>query len=136
MPQTGQARKREGAIAALLTAPTLPKAAEAAGISLSTLRRWLADPTFLAEYRKAKGELVGFATGRLKSAMSKAVEVLEEVAGAKDCPAPARVAAARAILETAIRSHELDNVAGGIDTLRELLDESRKQWERENAAQA
>jgi hypothetical protein len=124
MPQTGQSRKREAAVAALLTARTLAAGAEAAGVSLSTLRRWLQDDDFVKAYRKAKSELVGFATGRLKGAMAKAVLTLEEVAEAKDSPPPARVAAARAILELGIHSHELESVEAKLDELERVAREN------------
>jgi hypothetical protein len=46
--------RRERAIAALLNCPTIDSAARTAGISSRTLRNWLADPGFAAEYRRAR----------------------------------------------------------------------------------
>lgn len=123
----GRARFREAVISALLTARTLDEAAKQSGISRRTIQRWLADPDFAQAYAKAKAELVNFATGRLKSAMSKAVVVLEDVADAKDCPAAARVSAARVILEFA---QDKGDTAAGQEVLRELLRESADEWRR------
>ncbi|HEX4065112.1 MAG TPA: hypothetical protein VHZ09_03735 [Acidobacteriaceae bacterium] len=123
MPQTGKARRKEAAIAALLSAPTLAKAAELSEVSIRTLRRWLEDPGFSKAYAKAKGELVVFATGRLKGAMAKAVEVLEQVAEAKDNPPPARVSAARAILELGMYSHEAEGLQEKIAELERQVAE-------------
>lgn len=123
--QWGKKRKQEEAIAALLTAPTLAKAAEVAGISERTLRRWLDDEQFAKAYRKTKGELVGFATGRLKGAMAKAVEALQDVAEAKDSPPPARVSAARAILELGMYSHESEDLQAKIADLERIAQEDK-----------
>lgn len=129
MPQQGQARKKELAIAALISAPSLVEAATTAGVSVRTLRRWLEDEEFQRAYRKAKGELVGFATGRLKGAMAKAVKVLEDVAEAKENPPAARVSASRAILELGLYSHEAEDLEAKIAELerraQEMEDEDR-----------
>ena len=53
MTQTGQTRKQEQAIAALLTETTIEAAATVCGVSLRTLKRWLADDGFQREYRAA-----------------------------------------------------------------------------------
>ena len=48
--------KKHKALLALLTNPTKERAAEAAGITSKTLRGYLADPEFQAEYKKARSE--------------------------------------------------------------------------------
>ena len=50
--------KQQKALLALLTTPTKEKAAAAAGITSKTLRGYLADPEFQAEYRKAFAGMV------------------------------------------------------------------------------
>jgi hypothetical protein len=54
-------RKREKAIAALLTEPTIAQAAKAAGIGEKTLRRWLKSPEFSLAYDAARRELIDVA---------------------------------------------------------------------------
>jgi hypothetical protein len=95
-------RKREQAIAALLTEPTQAQAAAKAGISEATLQRWLNLPEFRAAYRKARRRLVEGAVGRIQAATGQAVDTLLEVArgGAKDGD---RVRAAVALLDHALR---------------------------------
>ena len=50
--------KQVQALAALLTQPTKEKAAQAAGIGVTTLKRYLDDPEFQEEYQKAVSDLV------------------------------------------------------------------------------
>jgi hypothetical protein len=97
-----RSRKREQAIAALLSEPTVQAAAPKAGVSLSTLKRWLKEPGFRAAYRRARRELVEGAVGRMQAATGEAVTTLLTVArsGARDGD---RVRAAVAILDNAQR---------------------------------
>src|SRR5579875_3697716 len=111
MPQTGQSRKKEAAIAALLSEPTLPKAAEAASVSLSTLRRWLeSDEAFARAYSDARAQLVRGATAQLRRAMSGAVSVLAAVSADGKAPAAARVAAAAKILEIGLKAVAVEDI--------------------------
>ena len=50
--------KQEVLVAALLTEPTQAKAAEKAGVSETTLYRWLALPEFKTAYRLARRQLI------------------------------------------------------------------------------
>ena len=46
-------RKKEQAIAALLTHRNMEDAAKAVGVSVKTLLRWMKEPDFIPEYRRA-----------------------------------------------------------------------------------
>jgi hypothetical protein len=107
--QQGKTRQRERAVAALLSQPTIQNAAEETGISSRTLKRWLNDPAFQDLYRAAKNELLAAATTRLRAAAGQAVTVLDSVANDAKATSAARVTAAKAILELALRAHELEN---------------------------
>ena len=54
-------RKKEEAIAALLTQPSIEQAARVAGVGPKTLLRWLKLPEFQAAYREARRAGSGFA---------------------------------------------------------------------------
>ena len=77
---SGQGGKRERledrALAALLSEPTIAQAATAAGVSESTLLRWLAEPSFKARYRDARRQVVELAVTGLQQATSEAVATL------------------------------------------------------------
>ena len=71
--------KQQKALLALLTNPTKERAAAAAGITTKTLRGYLADPEFQAEYKKAFAGLVEDATRQVQQALAPALSTLREV---------------------------------------------------------
>lgn len=92
-------RKMEPLIAALLTQPTISQAAQVAGISEATARRWLRREEFLEHYRKARLEVVSHAVARLQHASHQAVDTLIAVMADSEAPAAARVSAGKAALD-------------------------------------
>jgi hypothetical protein len=115
--------KREAAILGLLTEPTLLKAAESAGIGEKTLRRWLKEPGFQAEYRAARRRIVDVAIGRLQQASSEAVDTLQRNL---TCDQPAvEVRAATVILEQAGRYLEIADLEQRLQVLESLLEEKQ-----------
>lgn len=110
-------RKRDVAIAALLTMPTIATAAGRAGIAESTLLRWLRLPNFRESYKQARREAVGAAIATLQRAAGDAVLALQIIIRDKEAPASSRVSAARAIIEFAIRGVELEDVLARLEAL-------------------
>ena len=68
--------RQQKALAALLSTSSKAAAARAAGISDRTLRDYLADPTFRAEYEKAFKDMVEDATKQAKQSLSPALSTL------------------------------------------------------------
>ena len=62
-------RKKEEAIAALLTQRNIEEAARAAKIGPNTLLRWLQVPEFQNAYRKARREMVQQSIARMQQAI-------------------------------------------------------------------
>src|SRR4051812_48329646 len=91
--------KQERALLALLSQPTICAAAKAARVSERTLFAWLKLPLFATAYREARAEAVSQAVGRLQQASSEAVDTLKSVMQDAEAPAPAKVAAAKIVLE-------------------------------------
>ena len=69
-------RKKEEAIAALLTQRTTDDAARAIGVAPTTLLRWMKEPGFDAEYRSARRAAFGQSVARLQQASGAAVSTL------------------------------------------------------------
>ena len=61
-------RKKEEAIAALLTQRNVEEAARVAGIGTQTLNRWLKMPEFQAAYREASRAAVSQSNARMQQA--------------------------------------------------------------------
>jgi hypothetical protein len=112
-------RKQEVAIAALLTAPTIADAAQAATISEPTLWRWLQREDFQTAYRHARREAVSQAVAYLQRVAGEAVDTLRAVMQDSQNPASARVSAARVVLELSIRGIELEDLEARLQVLEQ-----------------
>jgi len=113
-------RKQEALISALLTAPSLAAAAQQAGLSEVTAWRWLKDATFQATYREARRAVVQHAIAQVQHATGEAVETLRSVMQDAEAPASARVSAAKAILDTALKGIDIDDLEVRIAALEAL----------------
>ncbi|PYU21725.1 MAG: hypothetical protein DMG30_16925 [Acidobacteria bacterium] len=82
-------RKQEAAIGALLICSSLPEAASAAGVSQSSLRRWLKNETFARRYREERLRMLEGTINLLRQKSLAAVETLAGVADDKESPAGA-----------------------------------------------
>jgi hypothetical protein len=112
-------RKQESAIAALLTAATIARAAKQAGVSLRTLQRWMKEPAFAAAYRQARRQVVDHAVTLLQSLCGSAVLALDEAL--RDRDVNSRTRAAKIVLDAAMKGVELADLAAQVDELREQV---------------
>lgn len=115
--------KQKKAIAALLAAPTVQAAAEAAGVSYSTLRRWLSQDDFRRQYDAALSDLVSEAAIQAKKSLAPALSVLREVAEDQDCTAIARVQAARALVDNTLKLAELSDIMTRLSKLEQSMED-------------
>jgi hypothetical protein len=112
-----RSHREEAAISALLSEGTIEAAATKAGLGESTLRRWLAEPAFMTQYRAARRHAVESAIGRLQAVTTKAVDAL---ARNLTCGIPAvEVGAARSVLDQAIKAVELIDLAERVEALEQ-----------------
>lgn len=109
--------KMKKAISCLLQYPTHKQAAEAAGIAPRTLRDYLADPEFQEAYGRALDGLVKDATRQVQQAISLAVSTLREVMENNEERSSTKVAAARAVLEYALRYTEVTDIITRLEKL-------------------
>jgi hypothetical protein len=103
-------RKKEEAIAALLTQWNVEEAAKSIGISTHTLVRWLKVREFQAEYREARRAAFGHSIARLQQASSAAVSVLLKIMVDPNSPASTRVRAADSVLDHAKHATEIEDI--------------------------
>ena len=109
--------KKKKDLVELLTQTTKEKAAASAGITSKTLRGYLDDPEFQAEYKKAFAGLVEDATRKVQQTLDPAVAVLREVMEDSDENGQVRVSAARSVLEYGLKMTEQTDI---ITRLQEL----------------
>jgi hypothetical protein len=119
-------RKKDQAILALITEPTIKAAADKVGITTPTLYKWLKLPEFKAAYREARREAVSVAITRLQQAATEAVEALRCIMNDPNKSASARVAAARSILEMAIKAVEIEDLEVRIEELELVILQKRE----------
>jgi len=103
-------RKREEAIAALLTHRNVEEAARAVGITPNTLVRWLKVPEFNDAYRLARRMAFGQAIGRLQQASSAAVTTLLKLTVDPNAPAAVRARSSYYILNLAKQAMEVEDI--------------------------
>jgi transposase-like protein len=103
-------RKKEEAIAALLTHRSIEEAAKAIGIGTQTLLRWLKVPEFDAAYRQARRAAFSQSTARLQQATSAAVSTLLKIMVDTGAPPSVRVRAADSVLDHAKQAIEIEDV--------------------------
>jgi hypothetical protein len=113
--------KREEAIAALIQLGSAEKAAARCGVSERTLRNWLNDPAFPADYRQARRDLIDEAVRELQLATQAAVTTLVKLLQS-DKPAVA-LRAAQLILDQSFRGAELLDLAEAVKDLHRQVRE-------------
>lgn len=117
------------ALEALLTSPTIEKAAQATGVDKTTLHRWMKQPDFAQAFRAAKESLVESALTGLQAISGEAVEALHNELSNPLAKPSERISAARAILEYALRHREeveIDKRINAIEEALSTLNEVRK----------
>jgi hypothetical protein len=119
--------KQELALQAVISHPSLKEAALAAGISETTLWRYMQDEEFSRRLRLARRDAVNHAVTRLQRASCDAVTVLQDLMMKEDAPPAARITAARTVLDYSMRAVEQDELRAQIDELERFI--LRKQEE-------
>ena len=108
---------REQAIVALLSEPTIGKAAARVGMGGCTLRRWLTeDAAFQAAYEAARHTTFQAALSRIPALTVRAVETLEDLLGDTTHPA-VRLGAARTVAEIGMHQYDAETLLRKLDDL-------------------
>jgi hypothetical protein len=118
-------RKKEEAIAALLTHRNIEEAAKAVGIGTQTLLRWLKVPEFEKSYREARRAAFAQSTARLQQATSAAVSTLLKIMVDPNAPASTRVRAADSILDHAKQAIEIEDIDVRVAALEQASELSK-----------
>jgi hypothetical protein len=95
------------AIRALLTEPTIEKAAKAAKVGQRTLYRWLRREDFRDAFDAARRDALAQSMATLQGVTADAVHALREVLTDANARPADRVSAARAVLDFALRGSEM-----------------------------
>ena len=123
MLETTLTTKQEDAILALLSEPSIVRAAESVGVTERTLHRWLTEEAFADAYRTARRETFGQAIGLCQRYATLSVTTLAKIMADTSAPTAARVSAATAVLKFARDGIELDDLAARVDALETTWDQ-------------
>ncbi len=110
-------RKKELAIAALLTHRSVEDAARAVGLNPNTLLNWLKFPDFVKEYRAARREVVNQSIARLQQATGAASTVMLKLMTDRNVPAAVRLRAAECVFDRAFKGVELEDIEERVSEL-------------------
>lgn len=113
--------RQRNAIAAVIACPSYSAAAEKAGISRSTLYRWLDEPDFRAELDHQRDRMAEQASLQLLQATSRAVTVLCDLLDDDD-PRVRRLAA-QSILNYALQTRELIELTRRIEAVEDSINQ-------------
>jgi transposase-like protein len=119
-------RKKEEAVAALLTQRTAEDAARAIGIAPATLLRWMKEPEFDAAYREAKRAAYGQSIARLQQASSAAVTTLLKLMVDQNVPASTRARCADSVLGHTVKAIELEDIEARLAELERATEDSQR----------
>lgn len=114
-------KNQEKALAALLSSDTQAEAAAKIGVTARTLRSYLADPAFFAEYQRMRRQVVSDATRQIQSSLHSAIQALLNIVEDENTSAPARISAARSILEYGLRFTEVTDVLTRLEDLERAM---------------
>ncbi len=112
-------------IDALVAGQTQPEAAAVAGISRTTVQRWLRLPSVRQALHDAQAAAVEEAARAAVGRMRAAVETIETVMSDTEVPAHVRLSAARELLAAGGRLYELAMIGERLTRLEERQGEAR-----------
>jgi transposase-like protein len=118
-------RKKEQAIAALLSHKSVEEAARAVDLDPNTLLRWLQLPEFKAEYHKARRQAVGQSVVRMQQATGAAGVTILKLMTDPNVHVAVRLRAAECVFDHSIKGIELEDIEARVSELERAADESR-----------
>jgi transposase-like protein len=112
-------RKKEEAIAALLTHRNVDEAARSVGVDPKTLLRWMKEPEFDVAYREARRLAYGQSIARLQQAASAASSTLLKIMIDPNSPPSCRLRAADSVLSHAAKAIEIEDIEARVAALEQ-----------------
>ena len=123
-------RKKEEAIAALLTQRNIEEAARSIGVAPNTLLNWLKLPEFEVAYREARKASYRQAVARLQQGTSAAASTLLKTLVDPATPASVKVRAAEAIFSHAAKAIEIEDIDARVGELERSAEATKPGWRK------
>ena len=119
-------RKKEEAVAAMLTQRNIEEAARATGVSTATLMRWQKLPEFQAAYREARRAAFGQAVARLQQGAAAAAATLLKLMLDPNTPASVKARVADSVFNHAAKAIEIEDIEARVSELERATEASRQ----------
>jgi transposase-like protein len=119
-------RKKEEAIAALLTQRNIEEAARSIGVAPNTLLKWLKQPEFETAYRNARKAAYRQAVARFQQGTSAAATTLLKTLLDPATPASVKVRAAEAIFNHAAKAIEIEDIDARLAALEQAQENQKR----------
>ena len=119
-------RKKEEAIAALLTQKNIEEAARSIGIGHATLLRWLKEPEFDTAYREARRAAFRQSVARLQQASGAAVTTLLKLMIDPATPPSTKARAADSVLDHSAKAIEIEDIETRVSELERAAEASKQ----------
>jgi hypothetical protein len=119
-------RKKEEAIAALLSHRSVEEAAQAINVAPRTLLRWLQLAEFKAAYLAARREALSQAVARMQQATGAAGVTILKLMTDPSVPAAVRLRAAECVFSMAFKGIETEDIETRVAELEQAAEASKK----------
>lgn len=119
-------RKKDAAIAALLTQRNIDEAARAVGIAPNTLLSWMKNGDFAAAYLEARRAAVSQAIARVQQTTGAAVSTMQKLMVDLATPAAVKARVAEAFLAIAIKGIETEDIEVRVSELERASEASQQ----------
>lgn len=117
-------RRQRAVLPYLIAAPSLEEGCRKARVSKTTVYGWLKEPSFQAELKRLRQELVDEAFDRLKIGLTQAVDKLLSLLEADGQPG-IQLRAAQTLLDQGIKTVELQDLAHRLEVVEAHLASQR-----------
>jgi hypothetical protein len=107
-------------ILALLSEKSILAAAERSKVSERTIRRWLEEPEFRAEYDRARRAVFDVGISRVQALSGKAIDTLEALLEVRKHPA-VQLGAARTIAEIGMHERDAETILRKLDEVEAAM---------------
>ncbi len=108
-------RKKEEAIAALISQRSVEEAARAVGVSANTLLRWMKLPEFEKEYRAARRAAVSQTNARFQGHTGAAATIVLKLMVDSNVPASVRLRASEFVVTHSAKAIELEDIEARVE---------------------
>ena len=106
---------------ALINAPDKKAAAELAGVGYRSLNRWLTDDLFMAELRRAEGDIIAAAVRSLITDMDKNIKTMRAIRDNDQAAEAVRLRAAQLLDQSLLKWREVLDIEQRLTRLEKAV---------------